>query len=230
MRLWSLPIWALFLWGAWAAQAQVTSERVDPLAWQQDIQQHLQDQPLWQQRNFKVIWPARLPKVPHCSAPLSVQTSTRPVPAGWLALNLKCEPSRWSRQLEVRVQVLQQYLVAAHNLMPGHVLTESDLRWVELDSALAGVSIVPNLAQAVGKALRRSLTEGSPVRLNSLQEATVIKKGSIVTVLISGSGFELETRGQAMDNAPMGGNLRINIKEGTVLPARVISNGLVVAQ
>jgi len=228
-RLWWI-LGAFWLFGPWGAQAQIAPERTPQLPWQQAVQQHLASQPQWQASPFKITWPRRLPAVPACTAPLQIQTTKRPVPAGWVALSLRCEPARWSRQIELRLQVLQKHLVAASNLMPGHLLTERDLRWAETDSALVGEGVALELSQAVGLELRRPMTEGSPVRLNSLQAATVITKGTEVTLIFRGAGFELETRGQALDNAPMGGIVRINIKDGTILPARVIANGLVLAQ
>jgi flagella basal body P-ring formation protein FlgA len=234
MRRWRFPLVSLLCAASFfvslGVQAQVEAETASLSLWQQEVQQHLQAQPLWQQRNFKISWPRRLPKLPACPAPLDIRTSTRALPAGWLALSLHCQPSRWTRSLEVRVLVLQRHLVADQNLMPGHVLTERDLRWAETDSALVGEGVAMELAQAVGQELRRPVTRGSPLRLNNLQDSTVINKGAMVTVIVKGSGFELETQGQAMDNAPMGGTLRVTIKQGTVLPARVISNGLVLAQ
>lgn len=215
---------------AWTAHAQAVQDREPLSEFQKTIQQHLQSLPNYQQRDIKIIWPRRLPSLPACAEPLSIRTEKRPESAGWLALSLKCQPGRWVRQLEVRVLVMQKHLVAAHNLPVGHVLTERDLRWVEADGALVGARAALQLDQVLGQELRRPLPEGSPIRLNSLQEATVITKGSMVTVIMKGTGFELETQGQAMGNAPLGGNLRVSIKEGIVLPTRVISSGLVLAQ
>lgn len=227
-------IWRMFgafvLCGPWFAQAQTASHAAAKLPWQQSVQQHLESQSEWQGRTFKITWPRRLPAVPACPEPLNIQTTKRPVPAGWVALSLRCKPTPWHRQIELRLQMLQKHLVLASNLMPGHVLTERDLRWAETDHALVGEGVALDFTQAVGLELLRPMVEGSPVRLNSLQVATVITKGTEVTVILTGQGFELETRGQALDNAPIGGLVRINIKDGTVLPARVISNGLVLAQ
>ena len=211
----------------WPLQGQAASGSLAP--WQKDIQHYLENSPDFKEKNFNILWPRRLPQLPACSTPLHVQSSNRPVPAGWLALSLKCERNRWTRAIDLRVLVLQRHLVTVQNLMTGHVLTERDLSWAETDGALLGHGFVIDMSQVIGRELRRPLTAASPLRLNNLQEATVITKGSIVTVIMRGSGFELETRGQAMENAPLGGTLRINIKQGTVLPARVIGNGLVLA-
>jgi flagella basal body P-ring formation protein FlgA len=230
MKRFCLCMMLVMLCTALTAHAQAVQQAESLTDVQKNIQQYLQSQPSYQQRDIKIIWPRRLPSLPPCAEPLSIRTEKRPESAGWLALSLKCQPGRWVRQLEVRVLVMQRHLVAAQNLPAGHVLTERDLRWVEADTALVGARAAHQLDQVLGQELRRPLPEGSPVRLNSLQEVTVITKGSMVTVIMKGTGFELETQGQAMGNAPLGGTLRVSIKEGIVLPTRVISSGLVLAQ
>jgi flagella basal body P-ring formation protein FlgA len=49
-------------------------------------------------------------------------------------------------------------------------------------------------------------------------------------LIMRGTGFEIETQGQALDNAPAGGVLRVQIKEGTILSAKAIADGLAEAK
>ena len=87
-----------------------------------------------------------------------------------------------------------------------------------------------DLDAVLGQELSRPVVKGSPLRLNTLRPMTVIQKGSQIVLIMRGTGFEIETQGQALDNAPAGGVLRVQIKEGTILSAKAIADGLAEAK
>jgi flagella basal body P-ring formation protein FlgA len=200
--------------------------------WRSQVQQFLSAHPELQGRQVKVEWPRKVAALPACAQPLNIQLAPASKLQGWTALAVACgEPGKnWDRRVQVRLQVQQRYLAASRNLMPGHLLTADDLVWAEGDSAHLGVKLAQDLDSVMGQELRRPLTQGSPLRLNTLRPVTVMKKGSQVVLVLRGAGFAIEANGQAMNDAPFGGTVQIMIKEGTIVMAKVISAGLAEAQ
>ena len=214
LRGWALATMCAFAQGQPTVQAQV--------------EQFLQNHPDLQGQRFRVEWPRQVPRLPTCPTPLGLSLGSGVKPRGWVALSVHCAGA-WERGLQIRVHAWQRYLAAARNLMPGQSLSPDDLVWAEGESTQLGEQVAQDLL-VVGQELRRPLSKGSPVRLNSLRPVTVIKQGSKMVLLLRGPGFEIEAEGQALDNAPLGGTVRVLVKEGTIIPAKVTAAGVAEAQ
>jgi len=231
MHLWrwvGLVLWGLAFWPM--AQAQSSRQETDRV--QAQVQEFLAQQADLQGRTFRLEWPSRRVKLPACSQNLSFRLADRQKPVGWVGVVARCSAASgtWERVLQVRVHWSQKYLAAARNLMPGEGLSADDLVWAEADSARLGEGVAHDLDAVLGQELSRPVVKGSPLRLNTLRPMTVIQKGSQIVLIMRGTGFEIETQGQALDNAPAGGVLRVQIKEGTILSAKAIADGLAEAK
>lgn len=200
-----------------------------PTALQGQVQQFLQTHPDLQGRSFRVEWPREAPRLPACPVPLGLGLPSEVKPRGWIALSVRCAGA-WERSLQVRVQWPQRYLAAARNLMPGHRLSVDDLVMAEGKSGHLGDGLAEDLSAVLGQELRRPLAKGSPLRLNTLRPLTVIKQGSKIILLLRGPGFEIEAEGQALDSAPLGGVVRVLVKEGTIVSAEVTAAGVAEVQ
>lgn len=231
MHLWrwvGLMLWGLGFWPM--VQAQPSRQETDRV--QAQVQEFLAQQADLQGRALKFEWPSRRVKLPACSQSLSFRLADRQHPVGWVGVVARCPaaPDAWERVLQVRVNWSQKYLAAARNLMPGERLSADDLVWAEADSARLGEGVAQDLNAVLGQEMRRPLVKGSPLKLNTLRPLTVIQKGSQIVLIMRGQGFEIETQGQALDDAPAGGVLRVQIKEGTILSAKAIADGLAEAK
>jgi flagella basal body P-ring formation protein FlgA len=200
--------------------------------WRSQVQQFLSAHPELQGGQVKLEWPRKVASLPPCARPLSIQLAPASKLQGWTALAVACaEPGKnWERRVQVRLLVQQRYLAASRNLMPGHLLTADDLVWAEGDAAHLGTKLAQDLDSVMGQELRRPLTQGSPLRLNTLRPVTVMKKGSQIVLVLRGAGFAIEANGQALNDSPLGGTVQVMIKEGTIVSAKVISAGLAEAQ
>lgn len=196
------------------------------------VEQFLATHPELQGHQIKLEWPRRTDSWPPCAAPLDIGLPLGSEFQGWTILSVACRGPgvRWERRVQVRLQVQQRYLAASRNLMPGHLLTADDLVWAEGNSVHVGTKLAQDPESVMGQELRSPLTQGSPLRLNTLRPVTVIKKGSQIVLVLRGTGFAIEATGQAMNSAPLGGAVQVLIKEGTIITAKVISAGVAEAQ
>lgn len=193
------------------------------------VQQLVQAHPAFAGKKVRLEWPVRQPRLPACTRTPDLQLQLEPKTPGWVRVLANCPAGAWQRSFQVRVHVAQRYLAASRNLMPGHVLTADDLAWAEADSAHLG-EVATDLQAVIGQELRRPLTRGSPLRLNTLSPLTVIQKGSQVILILRGPGFEIETLGQALNNAAAGAEVKIQLKEGTIITAKAKAAGVAEAQ
>lgn len=227
-RLVGLVLWGLGFWPL--VQAQPPRQEIDRV--QARVQEFLAQQADLQGRALRLEWPSRRVELPACSQSLSLRMADHQKPVGWVGVVARCPAASgaWERVLQVRVHWSQKYLAAARNMMPGERLSADDLVWAEADSARLGEGVAQDLDAVLGQELRRPLVKGSPLKLNTLRPLTVIQKGSQIVLIMRGQGFEIETQGQALDDAPAGGVLRVQIKEGTILPAKAVADGIAEAK
>lgn len=220
-----LPLCVVFLLGA-GLPAGAASESLNS-----QVIEFLQTQPQWQGQALRLQWPGKAPDLPTCPQTMGFRLLGSDKPGGWLLLRVQCPAAGgWVHNVQFRVSRTLQYVSAARNLMPGHVLVADDLVLAEGDSARLVGQVAQNLDAVLGQELRRPIAQGSPVPLNSLRPLTVIRQGNKISLTIKGPGFEIETEGQAMDNAPIGGAVRVLVRENTVIPATVIAPGVAQAQ
>jgi flagellar basal body P-ring formation protein FlgA len=193
---------------------------------QRRVEQLLSTHPDRQGRPMRLEWTARPSRLPACAqGPELVLLPAQRLP-GWVRVQAVCKNPVWERNLQLRVHLQLRYLAARRNLMSGHVLGQGDLVMAEGDSAKLGDDLATDLSAVIGQELRRPLTRGSPLRLNTLRPLTVIQKGNQVVLILRGTGFEIETMGLAMNNAAIGQELQVQVKEGTIVTARARAAGV----
>jgi flagella basal body P-ring formation protein FlgA len=125
------------------------------------------------------------------------------------------------------VAVRGRYLVSTQALKKGQTLSVADLQWAEGDLTKMGDSLLEDPEQIKNMALTRSLQPGMPVRLNDLKPIAVIKSGDQIRVTLVGKGFAIDTSGQAMSDAAMGGSVKVRISDGKIVQGTAVSQGAV---
>jgi flagella basal body P-ring formation protein FlgA len=125
------------------------------------------------------------------------------------------------------VAVRGRYLVSNQALKKGQALSVADLQWAEGDLTKMGDSMLEDPEQIKNMALTRSLQPGMPVRLNDLKPIAVIKSGDQIRVTLVGKGFAIDTSGQAMSDAAMGGSVKVRISDGKIVQGTAVSQGAV---
>jgi flagella basal body P-ring formation protein FlgA len=125
------------------------------------------------------------------------------------------------------VAVRGRYLVSTQALKKGQALSVADLQWAEGDLTKMGDSLLEDPEQIKNMALTRSLQPGMPVRLNDLKPIAVIKSGDQIRVTLVGKGFAIDTSGQAMSDAAIGGSVKVRISDGKIVQGTAVSQGAV---
>lgn len=99
--------------------------------------------------------------------------------------------------------------VPLRRLMPGDIVSESDLGTIDLPAARLGAFTIMDPAELTGMQVRSLLSEGRPVMVQSVMEPVVVGRGDLVTIRYSDGALELSAPGRALGDAHRGQEVRI---------------------
>lgn len=147
---------------------------------------------------------------------------------GRTTLGVRCAAgANWSLFVKVQVKVEGDYLVAAHSLAQGQVLTAADLglQHGDLTELPAGVLVEPE--QAIGRTVTLGLSAGRPLRSDMLRQVQAVLQGQSVKVLSGGKNFQVSTEGRALNAAAAGQVVQVRLASGQVLSGIARPGGVV---
>jgi len=111
----------------------------------------------------------------------------------------------------------------------GEVLREDMLMWVDVDAHLLAPGVALTMDDLTGMAARGALRRGQAVRLADLRLPIAVEKDARVTISFQIPGMALTATGRALEDAPMGGMVRVlNTRSHRTLHARVVAPDRVV--
>ncbi len=118
--------------------------------------------------------------------------------------------------------------VPVRRMMPGDVITAEDLAELRLPQARIGAFAVATRDELIGMQVRRMLTEGRPVMVQSVMEPLVIDRGDLVTIRYADGPLQLTAPGRALSDAHRGQEVRIvNLASNTSLVGIAANEGIV---
>ena len=168
-------------------------------------------------------------RLPTCGKALNgaiPQTASVP---GTVSVRVSCaEPKPWSIYVRTRVIAQRSVPVLAHPLARGALISEKDIKMVDMpvDSVVNGIIFDPQ--QILGKELVRPLNGGTTFRVNQLREPNVIKRGQVVTLRAGAGGLQVEIQGKALGNAAEGERVRVsNLSSGRQVEGTANADGSV---
>jgi flagella basal body P-ring formation protein FlgA len=192
------------------------------------VNRFLASHPSLEGREFSIQWTEPRTPLPQCEKAPKVSLQNRDRAWGKIFLSLQCDEGRpWVRPVSVSVAVKGRYLVANQALRKGQALSAADFQWAEGDLTKLGDSLLEDPEQIKNMELARALQPGTPLRLNDLKPIAVIKSGDQVRVTLLGKGFAIDTTGQAMSDAAMGGSVKVRISDGKIVQGAAVSQGAV---
>lgn len=192
------------------------------------VVRYLKAHPSLEGRDYSVQWTEPRNDLPLCDKQPRVSLQNRDRAWGKVFLTLNCEEGRpWARPVSVYVMVKGRYLVANQALRKGQALNVADLQWAEGDLTKMGDTLLEDPEQTKNMELVRPIQAGTPLRLNDLKPIAVIKPGDQVRVTLLGKGFAIDTSGQAMSEAALGGSVKVRISDGKIVQGTAVSQGAV---
>jgi flagella basal body P-ring formation protein FlgA len=144
-----------------------------------------------------------------------------------MTVGVRCPgPATWSIYVPVTVESDATVLVARRPLSPGEVPAPEDLERVQRRIPGLGTQYLGNLADIVGRRLRRPVAAGAPVPTDALSAAVLVQRGQQVTVVAELSGIAVRAGAVALDAGAYGERIRArNAVSGRIIEGVVQADG-----
>ncbi|WP_339748806.1 flagellar basal body P-ring formation chaperone FlgA [uncultured Maricaulis sp.] len=108
----------------------------------------------------------------------------------------------------------------------GEIVSDNDVRWVSQRSDRVRPDSVLNPDDIIGHQARRALRAGEALRGYDLQQAILVNRGDLVTLVFEARGIQLSVRARAMENAADGESVRfVNLQSNRTVEAMVDGPG-----
>lgn len=166
-------------------------------------------------------------RLSHCSQPLSMKAQDPTGLGGNISVQAQCKGNQpWSVYVPAQVFIYQQVPVALRDLARGDVISAADIRLDTLNISAIRQEFVASISAAVGKEVKRNISQGEPLKSINLDAPTAIKRGETVTVQALAGDIRVSSSGTAMADGRMGQKIRIrNNQSERVVTAVVIGPG-----
>lgn len=126
-------------------------------------------------------------------------------------------------RLSGRLQEMVELPVLAHRLPVGSILQAGDLTTARLRVGALHDETVRDIADAVGRALKRQVIAGQPLSSADLMRPALVEKGALVAMELSAPGLALTGQGVAQEAGGAGDRIRVlNPTSRALLEAEVI--------
>lgn len=168
-------------------------------------------------------------RLPACGEPLQATLAPGSTLRYRTVVRVGCSgPQPWSVQVPATVETDTDVLVLQRPLPRGAEPREGDVRTVR--RRLPGLaSAYVSSPDALGAwRLRRPLDAGSPLALEALELAPVVRRGQTVTVVTQAGGIDVRARGEALADAAPGQRVRIrNLESLKIIDGMAVESGQV---
>lgn len=147
---------------------------------------------------------------------------------GKTSVGIQCHaPAKWKIYAQANVSIKAQYLVTAHPLSQGHIITEQDIAFAEGDLTQFPAGVFTEAKQILGQTVRSPMMAGSVLRQSMLKQALVVQQGQTVLLTTSGEGFTINAEGKALKNANLGQVVPVKVQSGQVVSGIAREDGKV---
>lgn len=145
---------------------------------------------------------------------------------GRTTVGFHCTDEQSARYVPVVVRVSGAYWAAAKDIPRGTAVTQPMLVEKTGDLSRLPRNVVLKGDPVVGLQSNRVLKAGYPIQKTSLQPVFAVKRNQLVEIVASGPGFAIKSEGTAMDNGAIDDSIRVKIKGGNIVRARVAGSHL----
>jgi flagella basal body P-ring formation protein FlgA len=136
------------------------------------------------------------------------------------------DPTAPRKRVTGRLHGTTEIPVAARRILKDEIINKSDLRWFKVRTSRLQNDTISNLADIIGKTPKRVIREGQAIRSATIQKPVLIKKGSLVTIILRAKKMLLTAQGKALQPGSKGDVIRIaNTQSNQTIEAEVIGSG-----
>ncbi|MDN4503177.1 flagellar basal body P-ring formation chaperone FlgA [Alteromonadaceae bacterium BrNp21-10] len=144
--------------------------------------------------------------IPDCAEPFTFYSSSNALQQSNVTVKASCESSDWFLYFVVRVEETQSVVVSVNALSPGALISDEDIKVVNLDKNLLRYSTYSDSSDVVGAKVKRRLQSGQPLKPSQI---CYVCKGDAITIIAKSSGLNIKTAGIAQQDGNIGDQIRV---------------------
>lgn len=130
--------------------------------------------------------------------------------------------------IRAQVSFVREVVVALRPIRMRERIGADDVELIKKDVSAIPVRAVFTLADVVGKAAKRPISEGRVVREDFLRRATMVKRGQLLDVRVEGGVIMVRSRATAMSDGFMGSIIKAKAAGGREISGFVSGPGQMV--
>ncbi len=108
------------------------------------------------------------------------------------------------KEVSGRYYPTSQIPVLKSPLRPGDVISAADIDYIDMRSTDIASSMVTEAANLIGQTPRRGIAAMKPVTLSDVRMPVIVKKGDLVTMVLTNDVLSVTAQGRALDNGAAG--------------------------
>jgi flagella basal body P-ring formation protein FlgA len=148
--------------------------------------------------------------LPLCNDPPVADSKGSTRLAGSIVVQVSCvNPSTWRIHVPVTVRLYKEVVVAADGVQRQTLLTASHLMLSEREVSKLRHNYLSSSADAIGKTLKRSVSQDTVISHGMLQEHNLIKRGDSVMIVATKKGLSVRMPGVALMNGTLGSQIKV---------------------
>ena len=132
------------------------------------------------------------------------------------------DPSAARYRIKGRTFKVQEVPVPTRRITKGEVINSGDIKWLKVRVTRMTDRTIINPEDIIGMTPRRVLTEGATIEANEIERPLMVKRRSLVTLVLRTSTMTMTSKGRAMENGSVGDTIRVsNTQSNTIIEAVV---------
>lgn len=159
--------------------------------------------------------------IPSCPTPIEYSASSEAISQSNIAVKAFCNDSNWYMYLMVSAIEMQSVVVIASAVSPGTILTERNLKIIEMNKSLIRRTTYADIQQVIGARMKRRVRPGQPVSPSNL---CFVCKGDRIVINASSGRMLVKATGLALEDGNIGDTISVkNTRSKKQVNARIVS-------
>ncbi len=130
--------------------------------------------------------------------------------------------------LSGRIHRLAEVPTLNRRLKPGEIIRRNDIKWVTMRADRINRNVIADVEDLIGMTPKRTAAAGKILRNGDLRRPRMVKKGAIVSIILTTPHMVLTSKGRAMEHGARGDTISImNLKSKARIEAEITGTNAV---
>lgn len=164
-----------------------------------------------------------------CDIPLQASQNPGARLVGATSVNVRCEGNTpWSIFVPALIREKRLVVIAARTLAAGQQLGEEDIATQAVWVSDAATHYLEDAAFAVGKQTQRMIVAGTPLPVQGLRSARIIRRGATITLALQRGPLAVRVGGVALQDGALGDRIQARNNSSRRIVEGIVGNDGVV--